>query len=129
VLQETLVLSADVTTGINPIFPKVQEEQNAAKLSHGVVIKLYGRGNSPNSEFTARFRQILEGAAIPYQTHTFKVDVGGGRTLGDFLSRQGMEILDCGVPILSMHSTYAVCSKIDLWNLYRAFQAFYRHPG
>jgi len=125
VLQKTQVLSADVTTGVNPLFPGVQEHSNAAKLSHGVVIKLYGRGNSPNSEFTARFRQILEKEKIPYQTHTYKVDVGGGGTIGHFLSRDGMEVLDCGIPLLSMHSTYSLSSKIDLWQLYRAFQAFY----
>lgn len=125
VLQKTQALSADVTTGVNPLFPGVQEYSNAAKLSQGVAIKLYGRGNSPNSEFTARFRQILEKEKIPYQTHTYKVDVGGGGTIGYFLSREGMEVLDCGIPLLSMHSTYSVSSKIDLWQLYRAFQAFY----
>ncbi len=125
VLNKTQVLSADVTTGVNPLFPGVQEHTNASKLAHGVSIKLYGRGNSPNSEFTARFRGILEKAKIPYQTHTYKVDVGGGGTIGHFLSREGMEVLDCGIPLLSMHSTYSVCSKIDLWHLYQAFQAFY----
>jgi aspartyl aminopeptidase len=59
------VLSADVTTGVNPLFPDVQAHGNAAKLGQGVVIKVYGRGNSPNSEFTARFRGILEKANIP----------------------------------------------------------------
>lgn len=125
VLKNVHVLSADVTSGINPIFPEVQEAQNAAKLGQGVVIKLYGKGNSPNSEFTAKFRGILEKEKIPYQTHTYKVDVGGGGTLGGFLSREGMEVLDVGVPLLSMHSPYSVCSKIDLWYLYKAFEAFY----
>jgi len=125
VLKKTQVLSADVTTGINPLFPGVQEHKNAAKLGQGVAIKLYGKGNSPNSEFTARFRDILEKEKIPYQTHTYKVDVGGGGTIGYFLSREGMEVLDCGIPLLSMHSTYSLSSKIDLWQLFRAFQAFY----
>jgi aspartyl aminopeptidase len=125
VLQNTQALSADVTTGINPLFPDVQESSNAAKLGYGVVIKLYGRGSSPHSEFTARFRGILEKSGIAYQTHTYKVDVGGGGTIGNFLARENMEVLDCGVPLLSMHSPYSVCSKVDLWWLYRAFQAFY----
>ncbi len=126
ILKKTQVLSADATTGINPLFPGAQEHKNAAKLAQGVAIKIYGRGNSPNSEFTAWFRRILEKEKIPYQTHTYKVDVGGGGTIGGFLSREGMEVLDCGIPLLSMHSTYSVCSKIDLWQLYRAFQAFYK---
>ncbi|MFQ6114211.1 MAG: aminopeptidase 1, partial [bacterium] len=125
VLQHTQALSADVTTGINPLFSNVQEASNAAKLGYGVVIKLYGHGNSPNSEFTARFRRILEKSKIAYQTHTYKVDVGGGGTIGRFLARENMEVLDCGVPLLSMHSPYSISSKIDLWWLYRAFQAFY----
>ncbi len=125
VLKNVHVLSADVTSGVNPIFPGVQEAQNAAKLGQGVAIKLYGKGNNPNSEFTAKFRGILEKEEIPYQTHTYKVDVGGGGTLGGFLSLQGMEVLDVGVPLLSMHSTYSVCSKIDLWYLYKVFTAFY----
>ncbi len=126
VLANTLVLSADVTTGIHPMFSGVQETGNAARLGYGVIIKRYGRGNDPNSEFTARFRRILEENHIPYQTHTYKVDVGGGGTIGNFLSRENMEVLDCGIPLLSMHSPYSISSKIDMWSLYRAFQAFYR---
>ncbi len=125
VLRATQALSADMTVGINPLFPGVVEHGNAAKLSHGVVIKLYGRGNSPNSEFTARFRGLLEKSNVPYQTYTYKVDVGGGGTLGKYLSQELIEVLDCGIPLLSMHSPYSVSSKVDLWNLYRAFQEFY----
>lgn len=125
ILPKTYVLSADATTGVNPIFPGVQEHSNAAKLSQGVVIKLYGRGNSANSEFTAKFRGLLEKNNIPYQTHTYKVGVGGGGTIGNFMSRENMEVLDCGIPLLSMHSPYSISSKVDIWSLYRAFQAFY----
>jgi len=126
VLRHVLALSADVTTGINPLFPGVQETTNAARLGYGVIIKRYGRGNDPNSEFTAKFRRMLETNSIPYQTHTYKVDVGGGGTIGNFLSRENMEVLDCGIPLLSMHSPYAIASKVDMWSLYRAFLAFYR---
>jgi len=85
VLPKILVLSADVTTGIHPQFPSAQEASNSAKLGQGIAIKRYGRGNDPNSEFTARFRGILEKHHIPYQTHTYKVDVGGGGTIGGFM--------------------------------------------
>ncbi len=125
-LPKILVLSADVTTGIHPQFASVQEGGNASRLSHGVVIKRYGRGNDPNSEFTARFRKILESNSIPYQTHTYKVDVGGGGTIGGFMSRENMEVLDCGVAILSMHSPYSLSSKVDIWSFYRACTAFYQ---
>jgi len=125
VLPKILVLSADVTTGIHPQFPSAQEAGNSAKLGQGIAIKRYGRGNDPNSEFTARFRGILEKHNIPYQTHTYKVDVGGGGTIGGFMSRENMEVLDCGVPLLSMHSPYSVSSKIDIWSFYRAAKGFY----
>lgn len=125
-LPKVLALSADVSTGIHPTFSGVQESSNASKVGQGVVIKRYGRGNDPNSEFTARFRGVLEGNNIPYQTHTYKVDVGGGGTIGKYMSMENMEVLDCGAPILSMHSPYALASKVDMWSLFRAFKAFYR---
>jgi aspartyl aminopeptidase len=99
---------------------------NTARLGYGVIIKRYGQGNDPNSEFTARIRRIWEDNKIPWQTYTYKVEAGGGGTIGGFLARENMEVLDCGVPVLSMHSTFDLSSKIDLWWLYRAFEAFYR---
>lgn len=125
IMPKTLVLSADVGHGVNPIFP-IDEMTNTARLGYGVIIKRYGQGNDPNSEFIARVRRIWEDAKIPWQTYTYKVEAGGGGTIGNFLSRENMEVLDCGVPLLSMHSTFDLCSKIDLWWLYRAFEAFYR---
>ncbi|MFN8361228.1 MAG: peptidase M18 [Candidatus Kapaibacterium sp.] len=124
-LHSSQVVSADVNDGINPLFPSLSEASNAARLGYGVAIKRYGRSFDANSEFTARIRRILDENTIPWQTASYKVESGGGGTIGGFMSKEDMEVIDIGIPILSMHSTYEVSSKIDVWNLYRFFGAFY----
>ncbi|MEN3330744.1 MAG: hypothetical protein V7641_109, partial [Blastocatellia bacterium] len=126
-LHNAQVISADTNDGINPIFPQTQEASNAARLSYGVTIKQYGRGFNANSEFTARIRSVLDQNQIPWQTQTPKVDVGGGGTIGGFMSAQDMEVIDLGVPLLSMHATFEMSSKVDVWNFYRFMLAFYRN--
>ncbi len=113
-VSEIHVLSADTTTGVHPTFPQVQEKLNAARIGGGVVVKVYGRGNNPTSEVMAKVRALLDGNKIPWQTHTYKVDVGGGGTLGTFLSDDGMDVVDVGVGILSMHAPWNFVSKADL---------------
>jgi len=125
-LRNSQVISADTNDGINPIFPNTSESSNAAQLGYGVTIKKYGRGFDANSEFTARIRAVLDQNQIPWQTQTPKVDVGGGGTIGGFMSAQEMEVIDLGVPLLSMHATIEMSSKVDVWNFYRFFAAFYR---
>ncbi len=125
-LSNAQVISADVTDGVNPIFLLGAELTNTARLGHGVVIKRFGRGFDANSEFIARIRKLLDDNKIPYQTQTYKVDVGGGGTIGGFLSREDMEVIDLGVPVLSMHSPYELSSKVDVWNFYRLMAAFYQ---
>ena len=124
-LAATLVLSADTNDGVNPIFPQNSENSNAAIVGYGVTIKRYGAGFDPNSEFTARVLSLLDSNGIAWQTQTPKVDVGGGGTIGGFLSMRNMEVLDVGIPLLSMHSTYEMSSKVDLWSYYRFMLAFY----
>jgi aspartyl aminopeptidase len=125
-LRSSQVISADTNDGINPIFPQTSEESNAARLGYGVTIKRYGHGFDANSEFTARIRSILDRNGIPWQTQTPKVDVGGGGTIGGFMSAQEMEVIDLGVPLLSMHSPFEMSSKVDVWNFYRFMLAFYQ---
>jgi aspartyl aminopeptidase len=125
-LRNSQVISADTNDGINPIFPETSEQTNAARLGYGVTIKKYGRGFDANSEFIARIRAVLDQNQIPWQTQTPKVDVGSGGTIGGFMSAQNMEVIDLGVPLLSMHATFEMSSKVDVWNFYRFFLAFYR---
>jgi aspartyl aminopeptidase len=124
-LQRALVVSADTNDGLNPVFAETSEASNAAKVGFGVTIKRYGRGFDANPEYTAKIRKILDTAGIPWQTQTPKVDVGGGGTIGGFMSQQEMEVIDMGVPLISMHSTFEMSSKVDVWNFYRFMKAFY----
>jgi len=123
-LRSSEVISADTNDGINPIFPQTTEPTNAARLGWGVTIKRYGAGFDANSEFVARIRGILDANGIPWQTQTQRVEVGGGGTIGGFLSKEDMEVIDMGVPLLSMHSPFEMSSKVDVWYFYRFMGVF-----
>ena len=124
-LHQSLVISADANDGINPIFPDTSERTNAARVGYGVVIKLYGPGFDAPSEYTAQIRALMDRNNIPWQTHTYKVDEGGGGTIGLFMSQQDMQVIDLGVALLSMHAPLEMSSKVDVWEFYRAMSAFY----
>ena len=124
-LHNSQVISADANDSLNPIFPFTSEATNAARVGYGVTIKLYGEGFDPPSEFTAKIRGLFDRNNIPWQTHTYKVDFGSGGTIGGFMSRQDMEVIDLGVPLLSMHSPFEMSSKADVWDFYRAMSVFY----
>ena len=124
-LRASDVVSADTNDGVNPLFGATSEVTNAAKMGFGPAIKRYGRGFDGNSEFIARIRGILDRSSIPWQTQTPKVGVGGGGTIGQFFSDWDMEVIDMGVPLLSMHSTFEISSKVDTWNFYRFMSAFF----
>jgi aspartyl aminopeptidase len=125
-LAKTKVVSSDVNPGVHPTYPGVWEVGNAPRLGFGVNLKLYGGGFNANSEFMAWNRAYLDAADIAWQTATYKGRASGG-TIGNSLSRRNMEVIDYGVPLLSIHSTYALSSKVDVHMLYRAMDAFYRY--
>ena len=125
-LRNTKVVSSDVNPGIHPTWPEVWEVGNAPRLGFGVNLKLYGGGFNANSEFIAWTRAYLDDADVAWQTATYKGRASGG-TIGNSLSKDNMEVIDYGVPVLSIHSTYAVSSKVDVHMLYRAMNAFYRY--
>lgn len=124
-LRETRVVSSDVNPGIHPSYPGVWEVGNAPRLGFGVNLKLYGGGFNANSEYIAWNRAYLDDAGVAWQTATYKGRASGG-TIGNSLSRRNMNVIDYGVPLLSIHSTYAISSKVDVHMLYRAMDAFYR---
>lgn len=124
-LGKTRVVSSDVNPGVHPSYPGVWEAGNAPRLGYGVNLKLYGGGFNANSEFLAWNRLYLDDAGVAWQTATYKGRASGG-TIGNSLSSRNMEVIDYGVPLLSIHSTYALSSKIDVHMLYRAMEAFYR---
>ncbi len=124
-LKKTKAVSADVNPGVNPTWPGVWDLGNAPKLGGGINIKLYGGGFNANSEYIAWTRNYLDKAKITWQTSTYKGRASGG-TIGSDLSRNNMDVIDFGIPILSIHSPYAVSSKVDIYLLYRAMDEFYR---
>lgn len=123
--RATKAISSDVNPGINPIWPSAWEAGNAPRLGHGVNFKLYGRGFNANSEYTAWIRSVLDEAGVPWQVATYKVGKGGGGTIGGELSDDNMEVIDFGIPLLSIHTPYSISSKVDVYWLYKALHAFF----
>ena len=127
------MLSADVDAGLDPTFVSVAEKNNASYLGRGIGLNKYtgGRGKSgssdANAEFVAYIRNILESNNIAYQIAELgKVDLGGGGTIAYILANKGMDVIDCGVPVLSMHAPYEVTSKFDVYSAFTAYKAFFR---
>ena len=134
VFCKSKMLSADVDAGLDPIYASVSERNNASYLGRGIGLNKYtgARGKSgasdANAEFVAEVRNIFENNNIRYQIAELgKVDVGGGGTIAYILANKGIDVIDCGVPVLSMHSPYEVTSKFDLFEAYRAYEAFWKN--
>lgn len=126
------MLSADVDAGFDPIYSSVSEKNNASYLGRGIGINKYtgARGKSgasdANAEFVAYVRNIFEKNNIKYQIAELgRVDLGGGGTIAYILANKGMDVIDCGVPVLSMHAPYEVTSKFDIYEAYRGYKAFW----
>ncbi len=125
------MLSADVDAALDPIYVAVSEKNNASLLGYGIGFNKYtgARGKSgasdANAEYVAEVRSILEQNNIPYQIGELgKVDVGGGGTIAYILANKGIDVIDCGVPVLSMHSPYEVTSKFDVYCAYKTYETF-----
>lgn len=126
------MLSADVDGAFDPTFASVSEKRNAAFLGRGVGFNKYtgARGKSgasdANAEYVAWIRNILEKNDIKYQiTELGRVDLGGGGTIAYIFADKGADVIDCGVPVLSMHAPYEVTSKYDIYSAYRTYVAFW----
>ena len=133
VLLKSKVLSADVQSAVTPNYLEVFELKNASSLGNGVVMsKFTGHGgkysaNDASAEYVAEIRTMLDTAKIPWQTGELgKVDKGGGGTVAKYFSRLGMDVIDLGAPVLSMHSPYEITSKADLYASYLAYLAFFK---
>ena len=125
------MLSADVDAGYDPLYANVFEKDNAACLGEGVGLNKYtgARGKTgasdANAEFVAKVRKLFEDNNIRYNISELgKVDAGGGGTIAYILANKGVDVIDCGIPVLSMHSPYEVTSKFDIYSAYRAYKAF-----
>lgn len=131
-LRASKMLSADVNAAVDPNFEGVNDKKNSTFLGKGVMIQKYtgSRGkygaSDANAEFVGEVRRILSNAGIIWQTGELgKVDQGGGGTIALYAANIGMEVIDCGVPVLSMHSPFEISSKIDIYMSFKAYKAFY----
>ena len=132
VLSASKCLSADVNAAHDPTFPDVTDKRNAARLGYGVALMKYSgsRGKSGTSdasaEFTGEVCRLLDQAGVIWQQGELgKVDMGGGGTVALYVANLDVDVIDIGVPVLSMHAPFEVVSKLDVYMAYRAFRAFF----
>lgn len=130
-LRNSRCLSADVNAGMDPTFQDVFEKRNASLLNYGVVVTKYtgSRGKSGTSdacaEYMASIRKMLDENDIIWQSGELgKVDVGGGGTVAVYIANKGIDVVDLGVPVLSMHSPFETTAKLDVYMCYRAMFSF-----
>ena len=133
VLRNSICLSADVNAAMDPTFPDVTEQRNAARLNYGAVITKYtgarGKGDTSDAsaEYVGKIRKMLNDAGVVWQTGELgKVDIGGGGTVAKYIANLGVDVVDLGVPVLSMHSPYEVVSKFDVYMTYLTVLEFFK---
>ena len=132
-LAASRMLSCDVSAGYDPLYASAFEKKNAAILGHGVCFNKFtgSRGksgsNDANAEYLGKLRRIMDGNSVSWQTAELgKVDVGGGGTIAYICALYGMEVIDSGVAVLSMHAPEEIINKADLYEAVKAYAAFMR---
>ena len=131
-MENSEMLSADVNSCMDPMFPEVTEKDNSSLLGYGIALTKYtgARGkagsNDANAEFMHKVRTIFNEAGVAWQIGELgKVDQGGGGTIAFMMADWGCEVVDCGTAMLSMHSPYDLLSKADAYETYLAYKAFF----
>lgn len=132
VYTESTCLSADVTAAYDPTYASAYEAGNSCYLNRGVGVAKYtgsrgkGGSNDANAEFVAQVRKIFDDNNVLWQIGELgKVDQGGGGTVALDISRMNADVIDVGVPVLSMHAPFEVVSKLDVYMAYKAFKAYF----
>ena len=132
VLSKSKCLSADVNAAFDPTYASVYETQNCSYLNKGVVISKYmGHGgkydtSDASAEYMGEIRSMLEKNNVSWQTGELgKVDMGGGGTIAKYVANMNVDVIDLGVPVLSMHAPFEIVSKTDVYMAYRAFYCFF----
>ena len=133
VISNSACMSSDVNAAVDPNYEGVSEKKNASFCNCGVVLTKYtgARGKSgssdANAEFVSLLSKIMADNGIVWQTGELgKVDQGGGGTIAQYVANLNMEVIDCGVSVLSMHAPFEVTAKTDVYMAYRAYKAFYK---
>lgn len=131
IMSKTKAISADVTAGIDPNYMEVHDKLNDAKMGCGVAVSRYtGHGgkymaNEAHVEFLAWLLENWDKEGVIYQVVSMgKVDEGGGGTVSKYFAAYGMDIVDAGPPLLSMHSPFEISHKGDLYMTYKGFKVF-----
>ncbi|HCB99995.1 MAG TPA: aminopeptidase, partial [Ruminococcaceae bacterium] len=132
-LTASKCLSADVNAAFDPTYPDVMDKANASFVNRGVVLsKFTGHGgkydtNDASAEYTAQIIRLLDNHdVIWHMAELGKVDAGGGGTVAKYIGDLNVDVIDVGVPVLSMHAPFEIVSKIDVYQAYRAFTVFYQ---
>lgn len=130
-LNKSKMLSADVNAAVDPNYESVYEKRNSTYLGRGIILQKYTghRGKYDSSDATAEFlgevRKLFNDNNIVWQTGELgKVDEGGGGTIAQYTANLGIDVLDCGIPVLSMHSPFEITSKVDIYTTYKAYKVF-----
>ena len=130
-LRNSRMLSSDVSAGFDPNFASAFERKNSAYLGRGLCFNKYtgARGKSSssdaNAEYVAEIRRVMDDADVAFQfAELGRVDLGGGGTIAYTCAKYGMNVIDAGVAVLSMHAPYEIISKVDLYEAYRGYCAF-----
>ncbi len=133
IYNNSKVLSADVTGAYNPNYPDIYEKNNESYLNRGISLMKYtgsaskGGASDASAEYLGYIRNIFESNNVVYQVSEMgKIGIGGGGTIAYILANKGMDVIDCGIPIMSMHSPYEISSKFDIYNAFKAYKAFYK---
>ena len=133
-LDKSYCLSADVNAAFDPNFPSPYEKLNCAKVNYGVAIAKYtgsrGKGGSSDAsaELMGKIRTLFnENGVLWHVGELGKVEAGGGGTIAQYVANLGVETVDCGVSVLSMHAPYEVVSKLDVYMTYKAFHTFFNN--
>ncbi|WIV10510.1 aminopeptidase [Proteiniborus sp. MB09-C3] len=131
-LANSKVLSADTLAGFDPNYPEVLDKRNSPFIGKGITLVKYtgvrgkGGSNDANSEYLSEVRRLFNDNHIIWQMGELgKVDQGGGGTIAYILARYGMEVVDCGVPLLSVHAPYEISSKADIYMTYKGYKVFF----
>lgn len=133
-MRNSKVLSADVTACEDPNYPDETEKNNTAKLGSGIALTKYtgsggkGGSNDAGAEYLAEVRRAFDQDGVIYQTGELgKVDQGGGGTIAYILAKYGMDVVDCGTGVISMHAPLELTSKADVYESFKAYRAFFRN--
>jgi len=130
-LENSKMLSSDVSAAFDPNYPSVNEMKNTAFFGKGICFNKYtgARGksgsNDASAEYIAKIRKIMDDNDITFQTSELgRVDQGGGGTIAYILAKKNMDVIDAGIAVQNMHSCYETASKVDIYEAYRAYKAF-----